>query len=58
MFALKCIQVEGENELLEVKILKYNPSLFPEVVGARAGGAGRRWAAASGRGVYFEKPLE
>lgn len=49
MFALKCIQVEGENELFEVNILKYNLSLFPEVVAARAGGE---------RGFYFEKALE
>lgn len=55
MFALKCIQVEGENELFEVKILKYNLSLFPEVVAARAGGqGGRRWAASGARVLFRE----
>lgn len=56
MFALKCIQVEGENELFEVKILKYNLSLFPEVVAARAGGqGGRPGRAASGARVLFRE---
>lgn len=57
MFALKCIQVEGENELFEVNILKYNLSLFPEVVAARAGFISRKLSSKH-RGEYLMSCLD